>query len=142
MSSLEKETRLNSHSNVKTIHHLKEVTKQQETKATKIIENNYLSNNNANNSSKISSVPGNSNIILNQNGIPCYNNIHIYTSGINGVKNAEINLRHFVLNKVNLSKKLLKNNNSNIANNNPNQNNPINLNKTLARGKSNTSMGQ
>lgn len=140
MSSLEKETRLHNNNNVKTIHHLKDVTKQQVTKATKIIENNYHSNV-SNNNSKISSVPANSNIILNQNGIPCYNNIHIYTSGINGVKNPEINLRHFVLNKVNLTKKLLKNNNNNVANN-ANQNNLNNLNKTLARGKSNTSMAQ
>ena len=138
MSSLEKEMRMPSN-NVKTIHHLKDVTKQADTKATKVIENNYLSNI-SNNNSKISSVPANSNIILNQNGIPCYNNIHIYTSGINGVKNAEINLRHFVLNKVNLTKKLLKNNN-NIGKE-ANQPNLNNLSKTLPRGKSNTSMGQ
>ena len=132
MSSQEKEAK--SHSNVKTIHHLKDVTKKP-----KVVDNNYLNNISNNNNSKNSSqVPSNSNIILNQNGIPCYNNIHIYTSGINGMKNAEINLRHFVLNKVNLSKKLLKNNNNNVGSGN----NPSNLNKTSVRGKSNTSMGQ
>jgi hypothetical protein len=136
MSSLEKEPGINTN-NVKTIHYLKDVTKKQETKPTKTTETNYLGNN-SNNNSKISSVPSNSNIILNQNGIPCYNNIHIYTSGINGVKNGEINLRHFVLNKVNLTKKLFKNNN--IGNINPTNIN--NSNQKMTRGKSNTSMGQ
>ena len=132
MTSLEKEPKLQS--NTKTIHHLKDVTKKP-----KVVENNYLNNFSNNNNSKNSSqVPNNSNIILNQNGIPCYNNIHIYTSGINGMKNAEINLRHFVLNKVNLPKKLLKNNNNNVVNGN----NPNNHNKTSVRGKSNTSVGQ
>ena len=137
MPSLEKDAKFHSN-NVKTIHQLKDVMKKP-----KVSDNTYL-NNVSNNNSKISQIPTNSNIILNQNGIPCYNNIHIYTSGINGMKNAEINLRHFVLNKVNLSKKLLKNNN-NGNNNIGSGNNPTNLNnlnKTLLRGKSNTSMGQ
>jgi len=136
MSSLEKEPTIHTN-NVKTIHYLKDVTKKQEAKLIKANEANY-SNNISNNNSKISSVPANSNIILNQNGIPCYNNIHIYTSGINGVKNGEINLRHFVLNKVNLSKKLLKNNNLG----NGTQTNLNNPNSKVTRGKSNTSIVQ
>lgn len=44
-----------------------------------------------------SNQPNNSNIILNQNGVPCYNNINIYT---NGVKQSDINLRHLIFNKM------------------------------------------
>lgn len=39
----------------------------------------------------------NSNIILNQNGVPCYNNINIYT---NGVKPGDINFRQLIFNKM------------------------------------------
>jgi hypothetical protein len=48
---------------------------------------------------KNSSVLSNSNIILNQNGVPCYNNIHIYTSGLSGIKSGEINLRQYIFSK-------------------------------------------
>ncbi len=41
----------------------------------------------------------NPNIILNQNGVPCYNNIHIYTGG--QIKANDINLRQYIVNKVN-----------------------------------------
>ena len=55
----------------------------------------------------------NSNIILNQNhqGVPCYNNINIYTSGLSSLKNngngngSESNLKNYVVNKVNHHKK-------------------------------------
>ena len=51
----------------------------------------------------------NSNIILNQNqqGVPCYNNINIYTSGLSSLKNAngsESNLKNYVVNKTNHKK--------------------------------------
>lgn len=52
----------------------------------------------------------NSNIILNQNGIPCYNNINIYT-GVEGIKSGDINLRQFIFNKVNSRKGINKSNN-------------------------------
>ncbi len=92
---------------------------------------NYNTTNASNTSSvsKMSSTPNN--IILNQNGTPCYNNIHIYTTGING-KNTELNLRQFVLNKINLpTKKVLKNNSGS------NQ-----YNKTVIKGKGNVSVDQ
>jgi hypothetical protein len=54
--------------------------------------NNYKNNSISNNTN-------NSNIILNQNGVPCYNNIHIYTSGLSGIKSADINLRQYIFNK-------------------------------------------
>ena len=38
-----------------------------------------------------------SNIILNQNGVPCYNNINIYT---NGMKADDINFRQIIFNKM------------------------------------------
>jgi hypothetical protein len=38
----------------------------------------------------------NPNIILNQNGVPCFNNIHIYTSG----KQGDINLKQFIVSKM------------------------------------------
>jgi hypothetical protein len=41
----------------------------------------------------------NPNIILNQNGVPCYNNIHIYTGG--PIKTNDINLRQYIVNKAN-----------------------------------------
>ena len=51
----------------------------------------------------------NSNIILNQNhqGMPCYNNINIYTSGLSSLKNgneSESNLKNYNVNKVNHKK--------------------------------------
>ena len=48
-----------------------------------------------------SSNQSNPNIILNQNGVPCYNNIHIYTNGMSGLKPNDINLRQYIVNKVN-----------------------------------------
>jgi hypothetical protein len=102
-------TKTQSQSNqTKTIHALKDVgvgkisglnsNKNKES----LTPNNYTSNN-----SKVNNSSNNSNIILNQNGIPCFNNIHIYTNGlngINGIKTNDINLRQFILNKVNVSK--------------------------------------
>jgi hypothetical protein len=71
---------------------MKELNKTREKSSDKI--DKYNSNNSTNNSKL-----GNSNIILNQNGIPCYNNINIYTSNINGKQ--DINLRQYILNKKN-----------------------------------------
>ncbi len=60
---------------------------------------------NKNNISK--NIQNNSNIILNQQGVPCYNNINIYTSGLGGIKtNAnDCNLRNYIFNKVGHHKK-------------------------------------
>lgn len=52
----------------------------------------------------------NSNIILNQNhsGMPCYNNINIYTNGISSMKNnsntGDSTLKNYINNKVNHKK--------------------------------------
>ena len=54
-------------------------------------------NHNASIVSNSSKCGNNSNIILNQNGIPCYNNINIYTANVNG--KPDINLRQYVFNK-------------------------------------------
>jgi hypothetical protein len=59
---------------------------------------NYSTSNNK------STNANNSNIILNQHGVPCYNNIHIYTNGVNGIKSGDINLRQYIFNKVNKNK--------------------------------------
>jgi hypothetical protein len=43
-----------------------------------------------------------SNIILNQAGIPCFNNINIYTThNSNNIKGEEINLRQYIFSQVN-----------------------------------------
>lgn len=43
----------------------------------------------------------NSHIILNQQGVPCYNNINIYTSGLGALKSGgDYNLRNYIFNKV------------------------------------------
>jgi len=47
---------------------------------------------------------GNPNIILNHNAIPCYNNINIYASNMNNFKASELNLRHYIFNKMNSKK--------------------------------------
>jgi len=50
-----------------------------------------------------------SNIILNQGGIPCFNNINIYTTNnSNNIKANEINLRQYIFNKVNKPKSMAK----------------------------------
>jgi hypothetical protein len=80
-----------------------------------------------------SKLSNNSNFILNQNGVPCYNNIHIYTSGVNGLKPTDINLRQYIFSKG--------------ANNNIKK--PMNINKTpvhtnnksLIHARSNSSAG-
>ena len=56
---------------------------------------------------KSNSQNNSSNIILNQNqqGVPCYNNINIYTNGLSSMKNnlnpGESNLKNYISNKVN-----------------------------------------
>ena len=86
----------------KTIHTLKDTIKTSSTHIPPInkeaLTPSYMTNPKMNNS--------NSNIILNQNGVPCYNNIHIYT-GVNGLKQNDINLRQYIFNKVNNNKKNL-----------------------------------
>jgi len=54
-----------------------------------------------------SNLQNNSNIILNQQGVPCYNNINIYTSGLSGIKtnSNDCNLRNYIFNKVGHHKK-------------------------------------
>jgi hypothetical protein len=79
-----------------------------------------LKNNGHSNSSS-----NNSNIILNQNGVPCYNNINIYTSGLNSIKTNDINLRQYIFNKVHNKKS-----------------NGLKLNnKSLQHGRSNSTAG-
>jgi hypothetical protein len=60
-----------------------------------------------NNASKKSNenLPTNShqNIVLNQNGQPCFNNFNIYTTHTNN--KSEVNLRNYIFNKVNPQKK-------------------------------------
>lgn len=72
----------------------------------------------------------NSNIILNQNGVPCYNNINIYTNGVNPVntlKTGDINLRQYIFSKMN------KKGSGSVSKNN---------NKSLSHARSNSSAGQ
>lgn len=58
------------------------------------------------NESTKTNIHNNSNIILNQQGVPCYNNINIYTSGLASLKNgADCNLRNYIMNKVGHHKK-------------------------------------
>ena len=71
---------------------MKELNKTREKSSDKLEKYNT---NNSSNNSKL----GNSNIILNQNGVPCYNNINIYTSNLNG--KPDINLRQYIFNKKN-----------------------------------------
>ena len=59
-----------------------------------------------------SSNQSNQNIILNQNGVPCYNNIHIYTNGVGGLKSNDINLRQYIVSKVNKKTNSYSHNNS------------------------------
>lgn len=79
--------------NTKNIHAMKELIKAK-------ADGNTSTNNITKNTNN--STLNNSNIILNQKGVPCYNNINIYTSGINGLKGGDINLRQYIFNKVNL----------------------------------------
>ena len=85
--------------------------------------NNYMSN------PKLANSNSNSNIILNQNGVPCYNNIHIYTNGVNGIKPSDINLRQYIFNKVN------KKPNANVSGSAKGQN------KSLSHVRSNSTAG-
>lgn len=87
---------------------------------------------------KESHTPGsqnNSNIILNQNGLPCFNNIHIYTSGINGIKTGDINLRQYIFSKA--GKKNKMRNNSSLSGLNANIKNDKN-NKSALHARSNS----
>lgn len=63
-------------------------------------------NNTPNKNIVAKNIQNNSNIILNQLGVPCYNNINIYTSGLSGLKTGnDCNLRNYILNKVGHHKK-------------------------------------
>lgn len=63
-------------------------------------------NNTPNKNLVAKNVQNNSNIILNQQGVPCYNNINIYTSGLSGLKTGnDCNLRNYIFNKVGHHKK-------------------------------------
>ena len=89
--------------------------------------NSQTPNYSSSNSNSNSKLNNNSNIILNQNGVPCYNNIHIYTSGVNGLKPGDINLRQYVFSK---------------ANKKPLTKTPVHShNKSLTHGRSNSSAG-
>ncbi len=61
---------------------------------------NNLNNNNSNN---------NSNIILHNPPVGCFNNINIYASNMNNFKASDLNLRHYIFNKMN-GKKVVKQN--------------------------------
>jgi hypothetical protein len=56
----------------------------------------------------------NQNIILNQNGQPCFNNINIYTSNANA--KSEVSLRNYIFNKVNPQQKKPKGHARSISN--------------------------
>ena len=58
---------------------------------------NSISKNNLNYNNQIKN--NNSNLILNQNGANCFNNINIYTSGVNNFKTNEFRLKQFIINK-------------------------------------------
>jgi len=45
------------------------------------------------------------NVIVNQNAVPCFNNINIYTSNMNNFKTNEINLKQYIINKMNTKSK-------------------------------------
>lgn len=63
-------------------------------------------NNTPNKNLAAKNIQNNSNIILNQQGVPCYNNINIYTSGLSGLKTGnDCNLRNYIFNKVGHHKK-------------------------------------
>jgi len=50
--------------------------------------------------------------IVNQNAVPCFNNINIYTSNMNNFKTNEINLKQYIVNKMNTKSKNSKQNHS------------------------------
>jgi hypothetical protein len=60
---------------------------------------------------------GNPNIILNHNAIPCYNNINIYASNMNNFKASDLNLRHYIFNKMNGKKNVTKQNDKSARSN-------------------------
>ena len=60
---------------------------------------------------------GNANIILNHNAIPCYNNINIYASNMNNFKANDLNLRHYIFNKMNGKKPSAKQSEKSIRSN-------------------------
>jgi len=45
-----------------------------------------------------------SNILVNNHGVPYYNNINIFTNNMNNFKSNDINLRQYIYNKANKSK--------------------------------------
>jgi hypothetical protein len=87
--------------NLKNIHAMKEMLLANNSNMVKNGKTTTINNNHNN--------QNNSNIILNQNGIPCFNNINIYTTNNNNnIKGNEINLRHYVFNKITKPKSLSK----------------------------------
>jgi len=98
----------NGHSANKNIHAMKDM----------VTQNNYKSNNNNHKlgpsqtltpsmlSGKTSNITPNyiptGNVLMNQNAVPCFNNINIYTSNMNKIyKTNEINLKQYIINKIN-----------------------------------------
>jgi len=55
------------------------------------------------------------NVIVNQNAVPCFNNINIYTSNMNNFKTNEINLKQYIVNKINGKSKIGKQTHSRTA---------------------------
>ena len=108
----------NSNNIVKNIHSMKEM----------LFNNNVIRNSNHKNAGNKNSnvtpnmstintqtitknpqISGSNNIILNQAGIPCFNNINIYTTNNpNNIKPHEINLRQYIFNKTGKPKSLSK----------------------------------
>ena len=95
------------------------------------IKDMLLNPNNHKHSSNISSLknvknktPTNlpQNFFINQAGVPCFNNINIFTTNTNtGIKTGDINLRQYIFNKDN------KTTNKNSNNNNASKNNSSHL---------------
>lgn len=69
-----------------------------------------------------------------QSNAACYNNINIFTGGINNVKAGEINLRNFIFNKVTNPNKRNVGLNSNKSNTSLN-------NKSMHHARSNSMLG-
>lgn len=94
---------------VKTIHAMKEMlfnnnvnanNGQKKGKIQNLNNNPNMTTLNAQTTSKNPHIPTSNNIILNQAGVPCFNNINIFTTNNpNSIKPHEINLRQYIFNK-------------------------------------------
>lgn len=102
-------------SNLKSIHAMKEMLFQTNSEIGGLNSNsNIISNvgNISKNTKNTKNVSNNSQIILNQGGVPCFNNINIFTNNATNNNNnnpsKDINLRQYIFNRTNKPKSLSK----------------------------------